>query len=412
MRRVANYSETGTVICGNTNTLAMSSHTPHLCRRRLCRGSLVAVGLLVGTTVPTAATNDQPTRWLSSSLPGYVADDVEFGSESPEIVEQSVAEELPAYDPERVIAHQHSDGVGTVELLEEDLSEEAFGSAIDASGYSYGSISAGSTQRTRDEIIEILGRRLDEAGIEATVYEATTEAEQYIITAVSEADESTAHELLSSRGTVSIDIYHEDGGEYGSVTGLTNGDFGTIGSATEDSPAGPHVPVTVESSVAEEFQQQLVETGVAQSGGSICRYNDDSEATDPCLLLVGDGDVRNAFGMAPSLAESMQEGSWAEDPNIILTTTSLEEAQQVAVYLRSGALPVDISVTTSDEPPVDESALDERETVGADGSEDSEENGSEDGGPTDVSAPGYGIGAAVAALGAVGYLFGQRAVDE
>lgn len=378
----------------------MSSRTHHLSRRRLCQSGLVAGGLLVGGTAPATATTDGSTRWLSWSPSGFVADEVEFDGDSLALAEERVAEQLADVDPAAVLIQQGEPGVGTIEVLRPDLTEEEFQSALDASGYSYGSISAGVTQQTRDEIIEILGARLDEAEIAATVYEAETDAAQYLVVAVPEADEPTARELLSSRGAVSIDIYYQDSdGVYTDETGLTADDFQSVGSASQNDRSGPHVPVTVDVAAAEAFQQQLVETGVARQGGSRCTYGNDPETTDPCLQLVEDETVRNSFGMNPGLAETMRDGSWAEDPSFILTTSSFADAEQIAGYLRSGALPVELSLTASDEPPVDEAELEERETA--------ETDGDGEGGSTDISAPGFGIGVALAALGAVGYLFGR-----
>ncbi len=74
------------------------------------------------------------------------------------------------------------------------------------------------------------------------------------------------------------------------------------------------------------------------------------------------------------------------------------------MYLSSGALPVDLSLSASDEPPVEQSALDERQTVGTDEADGADEINS--------SAPGFGIGAALTALGAVGYAFGRQAHDN
>ena len=370
----------------------MTSRSHHLSRRRLCQTTLVAGGLLVGSTAPATATDGQSTRWLSWSPEGYIADDVGFNGDTADTVEQTMREQLSDVDPKTVIV-QPEQGA-TVEVLDADISEQTFRSAIEASGYSYGSITAGATQQTFDEIIDILIARIDEADFEASVYEAETDSEQYIVVGVSAVDESTARELLSSRGAVSIEIYHDVDGEYSYETGLTREDFSSVGSASQGDRSGPHVPVTVESAAAEAFQQQLVDTGVAQPSGSRCTYEQDPDTTDPCLLVVEDEGVRTAFGMNPSLAETMRDGSWAEDPSFILTTKSFEEAKQVSLYLRTGALPIELSITASDEPPVAESELNERETAVADGG----------GGATDVSAPGFGAGAAAVALGLVGYL--------
>jgi len=79
-------------------------------------------------------------------------------------------------------------------------------------------------------------------------------------------------------------------------------------------------------------------------GGSRCTYQQNPQNTDPCLLLTVDGEVVNSFGMDPGLGASIQNGDWLRDSSFILTTTSYEEAQRVALNLRAGALPAQLDV--------------------------------------------------------------------
>jgi len=61
-------------------------------------------------------------------------------------------------------------------------------------------------------------------------------------------------------------------------------------------------------------------------------------------LLISDGEIVNSFGMNEGLAASMSDGSWAQDPSFILTTTSFDEAQRISINLRAGALPAQLDV--------------------------------------------------------------------
>jgi len=360
-----------------------------------------------GAASPILQSGDGDRIWIRAEFVGRTADGVDFGGDSEAQLAAAVADELPETAERDVIARQGSgDDGGTIEVVDSGVSADQLGSALDAAGYSYDEVSDGVTQQTRDEAIGVIQTRLAAAGIDdATVQQGRDDTGFVLVIGVSgeDAEDITdIEDLIGSRGVVRIDIYHDEQGEYVTDEGaLTSTDFQSVGSATQGDRTGPHVPVTVEASAAERFQQQLVDTGVAGDGGSRCTYDQDPQNTEPCLLVVDDSEVINAFGMAPGLADSMQAGDWADDPSFILTTSSLEAAQLVSINLRSGPLPAPVELSTSDELPVEESTLEDRgiETETASGG--SESTG---GGSTDLETPGFGIGTAVAGLGGAGAL--------
>lgn len=288
---------------------------------------------------------------IRAPLIGMTAEDVDFGGDSQGAVSAAVASELPDTDTTDVIARQEfEDEPGTVEVVNPDIDENQFADAMDAAGYEYDEIRDGVTQATRDEAIDVIEGKVNQAGLSgSSVQQVTDGTGFFILVEVPGEDRQDVIELLQERGNVRIDIYHQDdSGEY--VTeraALTRSDFDSISRAQQggDGP-GPHVPVTVrqDNNIAEDFQSLVVETGVAQTGGSQCRYFDSPENTDSCLLLVVDDEVVNAFGMNPNLADSMRSGSWAQDSSFILTTTDFEEAQRISINLRAGALPAELDI--------------------------------------------------------------------
>ncbi|NUE01175.1 preprotein translocase subunit SecD [Halorubraceae archaeon YAN] len=286
---------------------------------------------------------------IQAPLIGMTADSVDFGGDSEADVASNVADELENIEVTDVLARQEfEDEPGTVEVVNENVTEEEFAGAMDAAGYEYGEISTGVTQQTREEAISVLEGKVNEAGLSgSTVREvASGTGEFFIMVEVPGEGRQDVIDLIQERGSVRIDIYYQDDdGEYVTETAaLTQDDFQTIGTAQQDDQSGPHVPVTVRSSVAPEFEQLLVDTGVAQAGGSTCRYEESPENTDPCLLLVVDDNVVNSFGMNPGLADSMRSTEWSQSPNFILTTGDFEDAQRVAVNLRAGALPAPLNI--------------------------------------------------------------------
>ena len=287
---------------------------------------------------------------IRAPLIGMTAETVDIGDESTTNVAAAVAGELPDSDTTDVSVRRGTLNGPTVEVVDPDVSESEFGDALDAAGYSYGSIRDGLTQETRDEAINVIEGKVNQAGLSgASVQQVTDGTGFFMLIEVPGQDRSNVIDLIEQRGNVQIDIYHEnDDGEYVTERAvLTQDDFASISNAQQsDAQTGPRVPVSIrqEDGIAEQFQSTVVETGVAQQGGATCRYEENPENTDPCLQLVVDGEVINSFGMNSDLAASFRNGEWAQSPSFVLTTTSFEEAQDIAINLRAGDIPAEYAI--------------------------------------------------------------------
>ena len=283
---------------------------------------------------------------IRAPLVGMTAEDVAFDGDSESQVAAAVADQLPDSDTTDVIARQArtQDGTNTVEVVNPDITDSQFATAMDAAGYEYAEITPGVTDATRQEAIEVLEGKVNQAGLSgATVQELERSGD--ILIEVPGQDRQEVIGLIEERGNVRVDIYYRnDSGQYTTERAvLTQNDFQSVSTATQDDRRGPHVPVTIRPNSAEEFRQVAVDTGLAP-GGSRCTYQENPQNTDPCLLLTVDGEVVNSFGMDPGLGASIRSGDWLRDSSFILTTTSYEEAQRVALNLRAGALPAQLDV--------------------------------------------------------------------
>mgnify|MGYP000044191542 CR=1 FL=1 len=296
---------------------------------------------------------------VRAPLVGVTAEDVSFGADSTRAVEQAVADELENAGPADVIARTgvpagqqssaqaQSETTSTVEVTAENVTTDELAAALDATGYATEEteVRDGVTDATRQEVVRILQNKINEAGLSGgTVQQVTTaQGENYVLVEVPNQDASSVRELVSERGTVVIEAYYPTGnGSYARDVVLQQEDFQSIGTAQEGRSGGAYVPVTVSESVAPEFQQSMVDTGLAQQGGTRCVYQQDRNNTEACLLLVVNGEVTNAFGMSPGLADTLRSGEWAQDPVFQLQTTNVSEAQDVAINLRAGALPAQL----------------------------------------------------------------------
>ena len=299
---------------------------------------------------------------IRAPLVGVTAEGVEFDGDDPRVVEQAVAAEIEGAGPADVIARletrpaqgqttaQQQPGAGpgnTVEVTAEGVTTDDLAAALDAAGYGVGgdgTVREGVTETTRAEVVRILENKINEAGLSGgTVQQVTTaQGDNFILVEAPGRDASSVRELVSERGTVVIEAYYPAvDGNYTRETVLQQEDFQSIGTAQDDA-SGAFVPVTVSEPIAPEFQQSMRDSGLAQQGGTRCTYQADRTSTEPCLLLVVNGEVTNAFGMSPGLADSLRTGEWAGNPVFQLQTTNVSEAQEVSINLRAGALPAQL----------------------------------------------------------------------
>ena len=277
---------------------------------------------------------------VRAPLVGLTAEGVDLAGRTPREVEIAVAAELETADAADVTVRRTQDAV-TVEVTAPEVTMTAFEGAISAAGLSAAEVRGGVTETTRTETIRVLEQKINEAGLSGgTVQEVRTgTGEYFILIEIPDADTAEVRSLVETQGKVVVRAYYPTAEGYAERVVLEQGDFQSIGSAQEGPGGGPFVPVTVGESAATRFEADMVETGLAVSGGTTCTYDADPQQTEACLLLEVDDTVTNSFGMSPGLAESLRAGTWSENAVFQLQTRSIAEAQRVAINLRAGALP-------------------------------------------------------------------------
>jgi len=235
-----------------------------------------------------------------------------------------------------------------VEVTTENVTTEELDTALSEAGYPADDAQDGVSQVTRETAVSVLRQKVNEAGLSGGTVQSVSTAtgEHFVLIEVPNENQSTVRDLVDSRGQVLVQAYHPtENDSYERTTIMTSDDLQQVGAAQQPQQGGqPQVPIVVRDDRAEEVQQGFVDTGLAQDGGTRCQYEENPDSTEPCILVVQDGQVVNSFGVRDSLADSMRSGEWAEDPSFVLTTTNLSEAQQVAVNLRAGALPARLAV--------------------------------------------------------------------
>ncbi|MFB6094702.1 MAG: preprotein translocase subunit SecD [Halanaeroarchaeum sp.] len=225
--------------------------------------------------------------------------------------------------------------------------------ALASTSYDPATIRVGVTESTRTEIVETLAAKVDASGFGGTTVQSvqsqTGEGTHYIVVEAANRNVSTVRELLSSRGVVRIVASYPKNGSQATATVLSQEELRAAGGQIglpRTSQGQPVVPITLSDQVAEEFASEMVQYGFAQdAAASQCTYaNGSVQYPSYCLLTIRDGSVVYHAGVKASLADSFANGEFVKDPQFVITATSMEEARQLSVDLRAGALPAPLTV--------------------------------------------------------------------
>lgn len=296
---------------------------------------------------------------IRAPLHGVTAEGVNIGNMDRSELENNVSGEFTNLDPTdvSVIFTQTEESQrgqdSYIEITSKGVSVDEFQNFLNRTDISYDRVREGVTEQTRDQAISVLQNRISASGLSGgSVRQVNLQSgESLILIEVSNLDRQDTIDLITRRGEVRVDAYYynETQEEYVNRTVLVREDFRTIGSPTQGEGRNPpNVPVTIESTSAEQFEKDMIETGVARPGGSNCIYDSRPNDTEPCLLTVVDDDVVYSAGMAPSLAQSISNGQWSISPDFVLETGSFSEAQNLSINLQSGGLPTPVDIDSGD----------------------------------------------------------------
>ena len=234
-----------------------------------------------------------------------------------------------------------------VEVTADNVTAAQLDAALSDAGYPADDAESRVSEVTQATAVSILRQKVNEAGLSGG--SVRTVGGDVVVVEVPNANQSQVRELVESRGQVLVQAYHRnENGTYVRTTVMDSEDLAQVGNAQSiQGGQGAEVGVVVAEGSAEDVQQRFVDTGLAQEGGTECRYQENPNETDPCILLVQDGQVLNSFGVQEGLARPMRQGSWADDPQFRLTTGNLSTAQEVAINLRAGALPAELDLDSN-----------------------------------------------------------------
>ncbi|MFC7071969.1 preprotein translocase subunit SecD [Halovenus rubra] len=297
---------------------------------------------------------------IRGKLIGMTTEGVSISAEDQGSVERSIADEL-GLEGIDVTVRQRGQNSADVEVFNKSVTKSDFVDALSTVGVdiTVDDIRDGVTGESRSAAVDTLSERIDKTGLGGssvtTIGSAT--GGNFIDVEVPGEDRESVKELIGDAGRVQIiagyPVESSNGTELRTEQVLTGEDFSSIAPAepaNEQNPAA-NVPVTLESQAGERYATVMQEGGFTSNGIGRCSF-DAATHSGPqegewCLYTVVDGEYVYGASMSPDLAESINSGSFLTTPSFILQTGNFEEAQQLEINLRSGALPTELSIESA-----------------------------------------------------------------
>ncbi|MXR52590.1 preprotein translocase subunit SecD [Halovenus sp. WSH3] len=301
---------------------------------------------------------------VRGQLVGQTAEEVQFDTNRESEITSTIVSELQGEYNVEPVDVQTRPNSNAIELYKspDQVPQSAFVAALNAAGLdvSEDDISVGVTDTSREQAVRVLETRIDETGLggSSVTTTQTPSGEHFIVVEVPGADRERVEELIGSPGRVQVMLGYPNATENATEPNmevlLEEGDFQRIPGATPASASDtinlPHVRIQLTDEAAQRFQERMVETGFTQNGvrgPQQCRW-EEGEEPDPnqyCLYTVVDGNITSAAGLNPDLANTLESGNF--DGGYVITTNSMEEARQLEVDLRAGALPSELRIEST-----------------------------------------------------------------
>ena len=233
----------------------------------------------------------------------------------------------------------------TVEVFVKNVSRAQLRAALEAEGYTPETVRDGVTRETRQELVRVIDDKIRRSALGSGSVSTirSPDGTNFVSVTAPDRDREELRSLIDERGVVQVfAFYPTENGTYVREQVLEQDDFQDIGNA-ERTNSGPSVSVTIRDSVAEDFQEEMVQYGFDQP--RTCRYNRDSpqNSTGRCLIATLNGDVVFAGGVRVGLAELYASGEFAKDPTFQMTTRNMSEARELEISLQAGRLPAPLN---------------------------------------------------------------------
>jgi preprotein translocase subunit SecD len=304
---------------------------------------------------------------IRTSLVGVTAENVKFNPRNDTELERRVANKLGLPKQDVTVRPQSKKG-GTVEVFDSNVTETEVAQALQSLGKEVkkSDIRQGVTQQTRETAVNVLDRKIKGSGLaggDAFIARSATGDNSYIVVEVPGKTPEQVTELVNEQGTVQIvahfPVQKNNTTVYRNVSLFTQEDF-TSGPVKQQGK-GAAVPITLSKDAAKNFSHAMRVFGFTSPQGiSSCRYQPQSNTSDTgyCLYTLVNGEVVNgtitegkivsaaAMGSG-GLASTINNREFVKDPNFVIRTGNLTQAQRLRLNLQAGALPTELDIGTA-----------------------------------------------------------------
>ena len=283
---------------------------------------------------------------IRAPIAGVTAENVNVTSSDQQALRQTVANSLNT----SVSNVNPQPATRTVEVYGENVDKAALRSVLQKQGVwtSQSTVRPGVTQQTRDVLVSVLKSKISAAGFAGGTVQTVTNSTgtHFVVVEMPNANRTEVQHLISRRGVVELVASYPDSNGTGqrNVTVATQGSFSYIGPANPaqgPQQPNPYVPVTLKDQAAQNFQQEMNDKGFTTTGVGQCNA---PAGQQYCLNTVVDGKVVYSANMGSSLAPTLKNGQFTNDPSFVMTTTNMSQARSLQIDLRAGALPAPLAL--------------------------------------------------------------------
>ena len=329
----------------------------------LLLGSTVALfvpGAPPGTSANQTAGGEQMTNLqygidlsggarIEAPVVGTTAEGIAVSPNEEAQAQQAIADQL-GIDPIdiEVRAAQQAGQNGTVEVFNENVTAEEFRAALQAEGYQPSTVREGVTGATRQQMVTVIEDKISTSALSGgRVQEVNSPGGRNFISITAPGrDAQDLIDILEERGTVRVYAVYQNGstGNWTQEQVLGQEDFRNIGNAQTVNNQ-PQVPVVVRDGAAERFQDDMARAGFgngATCGVEASDHDSVETINATCLVTTLNGEPVFIGGVEPSLGQSFADSTFANDPQFVMTTTSMDDARDLQLSLQAGRLPADL----------------------------------------------------------------------
>ncbi|WP_254272374.1 preprotein translocase subunit SecD [Haloarcula marina] len=297
---------------------------------------------------------------IRAPIVGTTAEGVDVAANDSTQLAETVAAELGVDPIDVEVRSGGPNQNGTVEVFTRNVTDEELRTTLEQAGYSPTTVRDGVTPATRSEMVESVTEKIQTSALSGgRVQEVSSPGgRSFISITAPDREPEELIDILEERGVVRVYAVHQENGSWVQDEVLQQNEFAGIGTAQQQDGEA-YVPVTVESSAAEDFQEEMVRVGFGDGQTVRCTASRDEHSSvetiqSNCLVATLNGEPVFIGGVDSGLSQSFADGTFADNPSFRMTTGpaesgGMDDARNLALSLKAGRLPAPLDFERSDQ---------------------------------------------------------------